>query len=79
MSVRPNVVNIPSGYFYFAGSTGHAIDNLVIHDYIVPHPPDPTEPTTTTTGFDLTSMMFAISSIELVVIVLLVGLYIKKR
>ena len=79
MSVRPSVHFIPSGYFQFAGQTGHAIDNLVIYDYIVPHPPDTTEPTTTSTGFDLAPVLLTISTIELVVIVLLVVVYFKKR
>ncbi len=86
MSVQPPIHDIPSGYFHFTGQTGHAIDNLLIYDVPLPLPPETTEtptprpmPTTTTTEFDMTPVMFTISSIELVVIVLLVILYFKQR
>ncbi|MFW9848308.1 MAG: hypothetical protein ACFFF4_04165 [Candidatus Thorarchaeota archaeon] len=80
MSIQPPVHNIPSGYFTFGGQAGHAIDNLTIHD--IPIPSETTETTTTTTTtteLDLTPALLTISSIELVVIVLLVGLYFKQR
>ena len=84
LSGKPGVHYIPSGYFQFLGQTGQAIDNLAIYDYIVPPPPDTTvtttEPTTTTsTGFNLTPVLIPISALELVVIVLLVVVYFRKR
>ncbi len=87
MSIQPPVHNIPSGYFTFGGQAGHAIDNLTIQD--IPIPSETTETTTSTstststpttpTQLDLTPVLLSISSIELVVIVLLVVLYFKQR
>ena len=84
MSERPGVHYITSGYFQFIGQTGQAIDNLAIYDYVVPPPSDTTgtttEPTaTSSTGFDLTPVLLDVSTIELVVIVLLVVVYFRKR
>ncbi len=72
--------DFPGGYFVFAGQTGQAIDNILINDIAILPPPEPTEITTIqTTDVDLTSVMIGISTVELVVIVVLVLLYFKER
>ncbi|NHI88844.1 MAG: hypothetical protein EAX87_04925 [Candidatus Thorarchaeota archaeon] len=80
LSAQPGVHYIPAGYFQFLGQTGQAIDNLAIYDYIVPHPPDTTttETTTNSTGSNLTPVLLAVSTIELVVIILLAVVYFRK-
>ncbi len=75
---RQEHATIPSGYFVFAGQSGQAIDNVVILDYIVPHPPS--EPTTPPIpGLDLTAPLIIIGTIELIIIILLVVLHIRRR
>ena len=77
MSGQDNIT-IPSGYFIFAGLTGQAIDNVLIYDYMLPPPP----PITTTLYLflpDFTLPLIAISAIELIVIIVLVILYFRRR
>jgi hypothetical protein len=77
ISIQDTVFPI-SGYFAFEAQSGWAIDNVLIYDYIVPPPPPP-ETTTTTTTSDLTPLMIAIGAIELIIIITLIILYIRRR
>ena len=63
-----------TGYFMFTGQSGYAIDSVVISGYAeVPDIPDVLPPP------DFTLPLIAISAIELIVIIVLVILYFRRR
>jgi hypothetical protein len=77
ISVQDTVFPI-SGYFAFEAQSGWAIDNVAILDYIVSHPPPETTPPPPPPP-NLTTLMIAIGTIELIIIIVLAILYLRRR